>query len=119
MPRGHTPGKPAKSRAKKRRTRAQVESILSEIGSLTSAGSTLTAALKKLGVSYSNYSYWMKRQRSAAVEAGGRGGRPHKSSVLDTLQAMTNNRARRQQLEKQLQQLDTQFKKLKRKLEQS
>lgn len=118
MPRGRKAGTSAKSRAK-RRSRAQVESILSEIGSLTSAGSTLTAALKKVGVSYSNYNYWRKRQGGASVKAGRRGGRPHKSSVLNTLQAMTNNRAQRQQLEKQLQQLDARFNELKRKLEQS
>lgn len=103
-----------------RRSREQVQTILDEVDSLRKSGSTtLTAALKKVGVSYNNYNYWIKRRAQGAMGTlrAVAGGHAKSGGVMKILQEMTNNRVERQRLEKAVRSLDAQFIKLKRKLE--
>jgi len=103
---------------KTRRSREEVQSLLKEIGAEVSEGSTIKDALKRAGVSYSNYNYWKKREGTASKRRRRRvsvsGGR---NSVMALLKEMTENRRQADSARKSLVVLDARFEKLKKQLE--
>lgn len=109
----------AKRQHAKRRSREQVQQLIDQVNDLVKAGEPLMKSLDKLGVSYSNYNYWIKK-RGGSDGAGSKGrGRPagsSKSGVFSVLDEMRANRAQKQELEKQIRTLDVKFNQLKFKL---
>ncbi len=110
----------ARSKAAKgrrvRRSRKEVQALLHQIDTMVANGATIKDALKKIGVSYSNYNYWRKRE--GAPSKGGRGkGSPGKSSVVALLNEMTENRRQAESARKSVANLDLRFEKLKKQLE--
>ncbi len=113
--------KGAKKRAK-RRSREQVQQLIGQVDELVKSGEPLMKSLDKLGISYSNYNYWVKK-RGSGDSAGRKGrGRPagtSKGGVFSVLDEMRANRAEKQELEKQMRALDVKFNQLKFKLSRS
>src|SRR5262249_50688296 len=109
-------GKSAKGRAK-RRSSEQVQELLGQVEKMRSDGEPLMKALGKLGISYSNYNYWVKK-RGSGGGAGirGRAMGTTRGGVLSIIDEMRRNRSDRQQLEKQVRALDVRFNQLKFKL---
>jgi hypothetical protein len=98
-----------------RRSGEQVQELLGQVEVLRRGGEPLMKALAKLGISYSNYNYWVKKRGGAGggkgrAASGGRGG------VFSVLDEMRANRAERQELEKKVRALDVKFNQLKFKL---
>lgn len=111
----------AKSKSSKprgsRRSREEVQSLLETIHADVASGATIKDALKKAGVSYSNYNYWRKRE--GAAPRRGKGGASRPTQVMGILQEMTQNRREAESLRDKLAQLDRRFGKLKQQLEKS
>lgn len=111
--------KSTKKRAK-RRSDEQVQSLMAEVNKLRKAGEPLLKALEKLGISYSNYNYWVKKRGGGGAGRGrGRAAGSAKGGVFSVLDEMRANRAERHELEKQVRALDIKFNQLKFKLSRS
>ncbi|NUM52630.1 MAG: hypothetical protein HUU46_03200 [Candidatus Hydrogenedentes bacterium] len=111
--------KTSKKRAK-RRSGEQVQELLSQVEVLKKAGEPLMKALAKLGISYSNYNYWVKKRGGTGAGRGkGRAAGGTRGGVFSVLDEMRANRAARHELEKQMRALDTKFNQLKFKLSRS
>jgi hypothetical protein len=96
---------------------------LQEIGAARAGGSTLIKALQERSIPYNTYFKWVKKHGSvgtvAAIPAKKIGG-VKKSTTLDVLQEMLENRRRRRGLEdaeKQIRNLDARFEELRTKLD--
>lgn len=111
-PKSRTP----KSR-RSRRTREEVQALMDSIHSDIAGGATIKDALKKAGVSYSNYNYWRKREGAPARR--GKGGAPRTANVMGLLEEMTRNRREAESLRQKLSHLDSRFETLKKQLEKS
>lgn len=99
-----------------RRSREEVQSLLEKIRAEVAGGATITDTLKKAGISYSNYNYWKKRERSSTVRRGTGAGRSSRS-VVALLREMTENRRQADTHRKNLAMLDERFARLKKQLE--
>ncbi len=101
-----------------RRTRAEIEAIMKRMSELVGSGSTITDALKHLGISYSNYDYWSKKMGFAIAGIGRRaaGRVARRGSAENVLQAMLDNRRNRSKLESGIKDLDSEYEALRRKL---
>ena len=111
-----------KKQRAKRRSREQVQQLIGQVDDLVKAGEPLMKSLDKLGISYSNYNYWVKKRGSSQSTGRKGGGRPagsSKSGVFSVLDEMRANRAQKQELEKQIRTLDAKFNQLKFKLSRS
>ncbi|HRI88801.1 MAG TPA: hypothetical protein PLJ47_00960 [Candidatus Hydrogenedentes bacterium] len=100
----------------KRRSEEQVQQLLGQLESLRNSGEPLMKALSKLGISYSNYNYWLKK--IGGGKKTGKRGRPAGGAkgVLGLLDEMKANRAERDQHEKAISALDAKFSQLKKRL---
>lgn len=115
-------GKPSKS-SPIRRTRNEIESIMKKMSEHVANGTTITDALKHLGISYSNYDYWSKKMGFQIPGVGRRGRKAgtsgRKGSAESMLEAMLENRRERAKLEsaiKRLKELDAEYEALRKKL---
>jgi hypothetical protein len=101
-----------------RRSREDVQSVLTEIEAKISEGSTIKSALEQAGVSYSNYNYWKRREGAHSARRGrGAGIIRGRSSVIALLNEMTENRRQADSARKNLAVLDARFESLKKQLE--
>ena len=65
-------GAATKKSGRPRRTKDEVQAILDKIDSLRAQGKSIAAALKEVGVPYTNYNYWTKKQGQQSGAASGR-----------------------------------------------
>ncbi|MCL4692839.1 MAG: hypothetical protein KJ060_10065 [Candidatus Hydrogenedentes bacterium] len=94
-----------------------MQALMDSIHSDVAGGATIKNALKKAGVSYSNYNYWRKREGTPARR--GKRGAPRAANVMGLLEEMTRNRREAESLRQKLSHLDSRFEKLKKQLEKS
>ncbi len=108
--------KPTKKRGA-RRSGEQVQELLGQVEALRGGGEPLMKALAKLGISYSNYNYWVKKRGGGGTGGGkGRAASGGRGGVFSVLDQMRANRAERQELDKKIRALDVKFNQLKFKL---
>lgn len=112
---------PRKAKSRIRRSSEQVQELLGQVASMRKAGEPLMKALEKVGISYSNYNYWVKK-RGGGASAGrgrGRGAGAARGGVMVIIEEIRKNREERQKLEQQLRALDSRFNQLRARLAKS
>lgn len=108
---------PRKAKSRIRRSSEQVQELLGQVASLRKAGEPLMKALEKVGISYSNYNYWVKKRGGGSAGRGpGRGTGAARGGVMAIIEEIRKNREEHQKLEQRLRALDSRFNQLRARL---